>query len=143
MKKYAILIFIVIIIVVGISYMYLTYKANYNQTKLENSQYQSYYEKDIYGSDLATIINKSIDNNKINNVEKDENGKYINNHKDSIQVDIYFLDDEKTHSMEEFFDNGIDKFITYYSQIKFNCKKIDYHPETSKVSYMLFVQVTE
>ena len=127
MKKYAILIFIVIIIVAGISYMYLKYKANYNQAKVENSQYQSYYQKDIYGSDLATIINKSIDNNKLNNVEKDENGKYINNNKNSIQVDIYFLDDEKTHSMEDFFDNGIDKFITYYSQIKFKCNKIEHH----------------
>ena len=143
MKKYAILIFFVIMCVAGISYIYLNYKANYNNTKKDNYQFESYYEKDIPGTELATLINKAVDNNTINDVQKDEKGRYINNNNNSIQIDIYFLDDEKTHPMEEFYTSGIQQFMTYYSEIKFKCTGIEHHQNTNKVSYMLFEQVTQ
>ena len=38
MKKLAIIFLIGIIIIVGISYMYLNYKANYNEARRENNQ---------------------------------------------------------------------------------------------------------
>lgn len=144
MKKIAIFFLIIIIIIVGISYMYLNYKANYNQAKRENMQFESYYNQEIYGSDLATIINKAVDNNETNEIEKDNKGKYINNDNNSINIDIKMLDDDGTiYNMEKIYNGGTTAFVQYYGQIKFKCTKIDYHQKTNKVKYMLFEQITQ
>ena len=144
MKKIAIFFLIIIIIIVGISYMYLNYKANYNQAKRENMQFESYYNQEIYGSDLATIINKAVDNNETNKIEKDNKGKYINNDNNSINIDIKMLDDDGTiYNMEKIYNGGTSVFVQYYGQIKFKCTKIDYHQKTNKVKYMLFEQITQ
>ena len=124
MKKIAIFFFIIIIIVVGIAYMYLNYKAQYNEAKRENKEFASYYNQEIYGNDLTTIINKAIDNNKLNQVEQDENKNYINNNKNSINIDIRMLDDDNNiYKMETIFNGGMENFIKYYSQIKFKCTR--------------------
>ncbi len=144
MKKLAIFFLILVIIVVGISYMYLNYKATYNQAKRDNMQFESYYNQEIYGTDLATIINKAVDSNKNNEIQKDNKGKYINNDKDSINIDIKMLDDNGTiYSMEKIFNGGTSTFVQYYSQIKFKCTKLQYHQKTNKVKYLLFEQITE
>lgn len=143
MKKLAIFFLIIIIIVVGIAYMYLNYKANYFEAKLDNSQFESYKNQEVYGSELTTIINKAMDNNKKNDVEKSESGKYINNDNNSIEIDIKMLDNDKTYTMEIIYNGGMDKFIQYYRDIKFKCSKIEYHKLTGKVKYMLFEQITE
>lgn len=143
MKKLAIFFLIIIIIVVGISYIYLNYKSNYNAAKKENMQFESYYNKEIYGAELATIINKAVDNNSLNEVEKDNKGKYLNNDKNSINIDIKMLDTDTTYNMETIYSGGTSKFVQYYNQIKFKCTKIEYHQSTNKVKYMLFEQITQ
>lgn len=144
MKKLAIFFLIIIIIIVGISYMYLNYKANFNQAKRENMQFESYYNQEIYGTELATLINKAIDNNKINEVQKDNKGKYIDNETNSINIDIKMLDDNGTiYNIEKIYNGGTSKFVQYYSQIKFKCTKIQYHEKTNKIKYLLFEQITE
>lgn len=143
MKKLAIFFLIVIIIIVGISYLYLNYKTNYNIAQRENKQFESYNEQEIYGAELTTVINKAIDNNKSNEVQKDNKGKYIDNEKNSIQIDIQMLDNDKTYTMETLYGGGMDKFVQYYNQIKFKCTKLEYHKNTNKVKYMLFEQITQ
>lgn len=143
MKKLAIFFLILVIIVVGISYMYLNYKVNYYEAQRENKQFESYNGQEIYGSELTTIINKAIDNNENNEIQKDSKGKYINNDDNSIQIDIKMLDNDKTYSMETLYSGGMDKFVQYYSEIKFKCTKLDYHQVTNKVKYMLFEQITQ
>lgn len=143
MKKLAIFFLILVIIVVGISYMYLNYKANYYEAQRENKQFESYNGQEIYGSELTTIINKAIDNNENNEIQKDSKGKYMNNDDNSIQIDIKMLDNDKTYSMETLYSGGMDKFVQYYSEIKFKCTKLDYHQATNKVKYMLFEQITQ
>ena len=143
MKKLAIIFFIGIIIIVGISYMYLNYKFQYNESKKANNQFESYYNQEIYGSELATIMNKAIDKNESNQVTKDNKGKYINNDENSINIDIKMLDDDKTHFMEEFYMNGMQNFVKYYNPIKFKCTKIEYHKSTNNIKYMMFEQITK
>ena len=63
MKKLALFFLMIVIIIVGISYMYLNYKANYYEAKKENNQFESYYEQEFYGAEVVTLINKAIDNN--------------------------------------------------------------------------------
>lgn len=143
MKKLAIFFLIVIIIIVGISYLYLNYKTKYNIAQRENKQFESYNGQEIYGAELTTVINKAIDNNKSNEIQKDNKGKYINNDNNSIQIDIKMLDNDKTYTMETLESGGMDKFVQFYNQIKFKCTKLEYHKATSKVKYMLFEQITQ
>lgn len=143
MKKLAIIFLIIIIIIAGISYAYLNFKANYYTAQRENKQFESYQEQEIYGTELTTIINKAVDNNQNNDVPKDNKGKYVNNDNNSIQIDIKMLDNEKIYAMETLYSGGMDKFTQYYREIKFKCTKIEYHKVTNKVRYMLFEQITQ
>ena len=142
MKKIIIFLVVVLIIVAIISYMYLNYKFKYSETKRENIQYESYYQQEIYGADLATLINKATDDNVKNKVEKDNQGRYIDNKENSIKVDIKFIDDDSIHTMEEIYNSGISIFVQYYNQIKFKCMEIEYHEKTGKVRYLYFEQIT-
>ena len=143
MKKFIIFLVVILMIIATISYLYLTYKANYNIAQKENFQFESYYNQEIFGPDVATVINKAIDKNSNNNIKKDNKGNYIEDNTNSIKIDIKFIDDDKIHNMEEIFNKGIGTFMQYYSQIKFKCTKIDYHKSSKKVKYMLFEQITK
>lgn len=143
MKKIAIFFLILIIIIVGISYLYLNYKANYYETQKQNKQFESYNQQEVYGAELTTIINKAVDNNEKNELEKDQKGNYIENNENSIQIEIKMLDNDKTYSMETIYGGGMDKFIQYYKQIQFKCTQLKYHETTNKVKYMLFEQITQ
>ena len=143
MKKIAIFFFIVIVIVVGISYTYINYKANYYEAKRENNQFESYYNQEFYGAEVVTIINKAIDNNLTNQVQRDDKAKFIENDTNSIKIDIKMLDNDTTYDMETLYAGGMDRFVQYYSQIKFKCTKVDYHKSNGKIKYMLIEQITE
>ncbi len=143
MKKLAIFFLTIIVIIVGISYMYMNYKANYYINQKENYQFSSYYNKELKGNEIATLINKAYDNNSSNNVAKDKKGKFIENDSNSIKMDIKMLDIDKTYDMETLNSGGMDKFVQYYGQITFKCTKIDYHSSTGKVKYMLIEQITQ
>ena len=144
MKKLAIFFLILVIIVAGITYMYLSYKSHYTSIQRENVQFENYYNKNVYGADLATIINKAVDNNIRNNVQKDKSGNYIENDTNSIKIDIKMIDDDnKIYSMEKLYNGGMDKFVEYYSGITFRCTQLTYHKKTNRVKYMLFEQITQ
>lgn len=141
MKKIIIFLIIILIIVATISYMYLNYKAMYNEAKIKNAQYESYNGQELYGTDLATLINKAVDDNKKNDIQKDDQGLYVDNKENSIRIDIKFTDDDSIHTMEEIDNSGTDTFMQYYNQIKFKCTKIEHHSKTGRVSYMYFEQI--
>lgn len=143
MKKLAIFFLIIITSIVGISYLYLNYKSSYNIAQKENRQFETYDGQEIYGTELTTIINKAMDNNQNNEIQKDNKGNFIDNNSNSIQIDIKMLDNEKTYNMETLYNGGMDKFVQFYSEIKFKCTKLDYHKVTNKVKYMLFEQITQ
>ena len=142
MKKIIIFFVIILIIVAGVSYMYLNYKVTVNQTKSANVDYEAYKDKEIFGTDLATLINKTVDDNTKNEIEKDDKGLYVDNEKDSIRIDIKFTDDDTIHTMEEIYNSGTATFMQYYNQIRFKCSNIEYHEKTGRVSYMYFEQIS-
>ena len=141
MKKFMIFLIGIGIIVMIITGVYLKCRMLINETKMENSQYEQYYQKEIYGTDLATLMNKVVDSNINNEVEKNENGVYIDNGKNSIRIDIQFTDDDSIHTLEEIYNSDTGVFVQYYNQIKFKCTKIEYHEQTGKVSYLYFEQI--
>ena len=143
MKKIAIFFTIIVIIVVGISYIYLNFKSNYDTIQKENKQFESYYNQEVTGLDVATIINKAMDINNKNENQKDSKGNFIDNETNSINDDIKMLDNDKTYNMIRIFNGGISTFTQYYGNIKFKCTNIDYHKKTGRIKYMLFEQTTK
>ena len=143
MKKIIILLSIVIIIVAVVAFNYMSYIKEYNSTLKYNLEFEENYEKEIYGTDLTTIINKVINNNEKNNVEKGQDKKYINNNINSINVEIKIIDTNEVYSMETFYNGGIEQFVQNYGSIQFKCTKIEYHKKTGKVSYLYFEQISE
>ena len=142
MKKLAIIFLIGVILIVGISYMYLNYKASYNEARKTNYQFESYYEKEFYGADVVTLLNKAYDNNLTSGVERDKNGIFIENDTNSIKIDVKIIDNDTLYNMETLYIAGMDKFVENYNGIKFKCTKIEYH-QNRKIKYMLIEQITK
>lgn len=140
-KTLLILIAIVIVIVCIIGIKYYSYMMEYNNVIKENEEYEKYKDQEVYGIDLATLINKAVDKNEKNNIPKDDKNLYIQNDENSIEIEIYIEDNETTYKMEVFYNSGTEQFIQYYGNIKFKCSKIEYHEKTGKVKYILFEQI--
>lgn len=143
MKKIIIFIAIIVSIVCTVFYMYVNYKANYIIASEQNKLFDIYIKEEMNGSTIATLINKAIDYNTKNKVEKDNKGNYIDNKKDSININIEFIDNNSVYTMEKIYNTGINKFVEYYRNIKFKCVNIEYHESTKKIKYLYFKQVSD
>ena len=104
-----------------------------------NLEYETYLNKEVSGRDLTTAINHAVDNNEKNKVSKDENGLYIANDLNSIEIEIKISDNDTTYKMETLYNGGMETFILYYGDISFECTKIDYNKQ-GKICYMIFEQ---
>lgn len=142
MKKFFIFLIVVLIIISSFCYIYLNFQANYNAVRKQNSVFQNYYQKNVYGPDVATAINKAIDSNTKNGVKKDDNGEFIENDSNSIKISIKMLDNDNVYSMEKIAASGIENFIEYYNRITFKCTNVEYHKNTNLVKSMIFEQIS-
>lgn len=140
MKKGFIFLIIVVIIVAIVGYRYISYKNHYKEIQKENSDFDKYKDQEVYGLDVASLINMAIDKNTKNKIEKDDNGNFITNEENSIEIEIYMTDNDTTYKMESISNSGIEQFLQYYKDIKFKCSKIEYHKNTGRVKYILFEQ---
>ena len=142
MKKSFLIITAIILIIIFIVLGYIfEAQAKQNEVISYNKQYESYLGKEIYGAEIATIINKVTEQNERNNVAKDENGYYINNETNSIKIDLKMITVEKTYPMELIYKNDVTKFVKNFNVILFKCTNIEYHKETGKVSKLIFEQI--
>ena len=141
MKKILVFLAIVIIIVAIVGFRYVSYKADYNEIVKENAEYEQYKNKEINGIELGTLINKTVDKNTKNKIEKDENGMFKQNDTNSIEIEIYMQDNKTIYRMESFYNAGTEQFVQYYGNIKFKCSKIEYHENTKRIKYILFEQL--
>ena len=143
MKRFIVLISIVIIVVVLVSFNYMSFKQEQNKILKYNLEFEKYNQKEIYGTDLTTIINRVININEKNNVEIGNDKRYVNNKNNSISIDIKMTDIEQVYAMEPIYYRGIEEFVQHYGNIQFKCTKIEYHKATGKVSYLYFEQISE
>lgn len=143
MKKFVVFLVIVIIIVAIALFMCFNYKVKKEKIDEKNSEFETYLGKEVYGSDVATLINKASYKNRKNNVEQDKKGKYIDNGNNSVNIDIKMLDDDKIYNMEKFYKDGTMEFVEYYKDIKFKVMNIEYHQETGLVKYIFIEQITK
>lgn len=142
MKKIIICILSIFLIIICIV-VYGVYQKNENtaQIGVDNKTYESYENKEVLGTDIISIINKATDSNKKNDIKIGEDGNYINNGKNSIRIEIKFLELDKVITMERINNVGIEKFWSNYGALSFKCTKIEYHEKTHRVKYMYFEEV--
>ena len=70
MKKNILLIIVIFFIIMCVLFVTLrNIQANERALQKENSEYEVYLNKEIYGTDLASLINKIVDHNEKNNVK--------------------------------------------------------------------------
>ena len=143
MKKLIIFFAVIIVIISGISLIYFNYKAEYNMAKRSNMEFEKYLNKAVDGMEVATAINKAIDNNQKYEIQKNNKGMYLSDNENSISIEIKMTDNDSIYQMETIYNSGIQNFINYYGNIKFKCVNIKYHSSNNKVKYLLFEQMSE
>ena len=144
-KNLIILISILLIICAFVVYFVINYRKMKMQAQINNKEYNTYKDKTIVGTTLVSIINKTVDNNEKNNIEKDNSNVYVENEDNSIKIYIYFLDEdgkriETPYTMEQIYNKGSDSFIKLYGTSNFTCTNIDYHSKTGNVKSLTFEQ---
>ncbi|MBS1339697.1 MAG: hypothetical protein HP028_00690 [Clostridia bacterium] len=139
-KNFFIILTILLIIAIIVGYTVHNYRKQQIQIAQYNKQYESWYGKKILGTDFISIINKTIDNNEKNDVQKDENNVYLEDNEKSVKIYIKFLESDQTFDMEAIANNGIENFIQNYATFSFKCTKIDYH-KNGNVKNLFFEEV--
>ena len=75
MKKTVLLIAIPIVVILFSVWGLLITKNTTNRLiKEQNSEYEYYLDKTVYGTDVTSIIGKPVDENEKNNIQKNEKG---------------------------------------------------------------------
>lgn len=122
MKKTIILILIPIIIILCSTIGLLILKnTTYRLIRQKNGEFEYYKDRTIYGIELATLINKAVNENELNRVSKDEKQQYIENGENSIKIDIKITETNKTYPMESFYNSDTTRFVENFGLIKFKC----------------------
>jgi len=149
LKKSVILIITILIIVIAVCIVGIGAISKANKViSIQNSEYEQYLEKQIYGTDVITLINKATNNNENNNVFKDEKGFYITNNQNSIIIELVMITDEEkeettTYKMETITKVGITEFLKNFNTVQFECTKKDYHKKNGRISYIQISQKYE
>ena len=142
MKK-AIIILICIFLAIIVS-LYTYYQSGQNKLaniQKYNYQYEQYFDKEIYGSDVVTIINKAIDNNEKYSIAKDENNKYIEDEKHCLKIILKFKGVDTLYEMESINKAGIEGFIKNFNNSTFKITDYKYNKDTNKIGKIIIEEV--
>lgn len=142
-KSFAVIIIIFIVIMSMLTIMLKAKEDDKKALRTINFEYEQYLNKQVYGTDVTSIINEAINNNEKHKIPKDEKGMYINDGKYCIKVELNMITVEKTYQMEQMYNAGITEFVRNFNVIEFECTSIEYHKETGRVSKIVFTQLEE
>ena len=143
MKKTIIyIVSIVIVICVLIASKLYTSKEYLIKIKEFNTKYEKYINNELIGTEVASVINQAVDDNEYERIKKDENGKYIQNDENSINIEVKITEfsEEQIYTMETLYNGGMEQFVKYYGQIRFKATDIKYN-ENKRIKYILFEQI--
>lgn len=146
MKKILICLIIVLVaITIAVSMWISGNNTKLAKIKENNQKYEIYLDKEVFGTDVTTVINKAIDDNEKREIPKDEKGFFIQNDTNSIKVELVMLNGEskETYQMETLNKVGLSGFIKNFNLINFKCSKIEYHDKTKLISKIIFEQTEE
>lgn len=143
MKNKILLILIAFLVILALaSYFIYNYRAQFLASQETNKIFESYYNAQMLGTELVSVINKTEDINNKNNVDKNEQGMYIENDTNSIKVYIKlkYKDDYTTLEIEKILQDGTDNFIKTYGTASFKGEEISYHEKTGNVKAIVFTE---
>lgn len=101
-------------------------------------QYENYNKDNLNGLDITTLINKAISNNEKFGIQKDEDGLYLLDEENSIEIYITMIINDTTYRMERINNLGMNSFIEYFGSVGFKCTNIEYHKKSGKIASMTF-----
>lgn len=116
-------------------------KAEKSELIKQNAEYEEYLEKEVLGTEVASLISKAIDKNEKNSVQKDDKGYYMDNGENSIKIDLKMTTINKTYPMEEIYNNEMTAFVKNFNLINFKCTSIEYHEKTGRISKLVFEEL--
>ena len=106
-----------------------------------NIEFETILSKEMYGTDIVTLINKARNNNEKYKVPINEDGYYENDNNYSIQIEINFIGQEKSFSMEQICKAGLEDFMQAFNISKFTCTQIEYHLNTSRIAKIVLQEI--
>lgn len=144
-KRLFIIMLILIVITIVATYAIYSYRTTIAETQKINREYEEYYNIELLGTELISIINKTVDTNEKHQIPKDSNNNFIENDTNSIKINIQFIykNDTKTVTMEDIFNTGVENFIKTYSTASFRCTNIEYHTKTHNIKSLTFIEMSE
>lgn len=113
-------------------------KEEAEQLEAFNKQYEAYQRKLLRGTDVVSVINKMLDNNKkYENIEPN----YIMTVSLEIKETVGNLTQGNTYSIDDYLKMRQDEenFIEFKRKI-FDCKEIQYHTTTGRVTHIVFTE---
>lgn len=146
MKNNLILIISILLIILSVFFIIsYTNKKNRIQQNQVNKEFEQYMNKELYGTDVITLINKAINNNEVYNIPKDENQNYIPDEENSIAIDLVMITNEeqektKAYKMEKINKVGIAEFIKNFNTAIFRITQTQYHRKSEKIKYIQISQ---
>ena len=140
-RKILVILGIFIIILIFVIVLLYNYNIDKKRAQSFNNQYEVYYDKTIFGTDLATLLNKVADYNEQNEVPKDSNEIYYLETENSIFIEIKFIGKDEIVKLEDILFQDIENFIKYYASENFKCAEIKYHEENGQVKSLYFEQI--
>lgn len=116
-----------------------------------NNQFESYNRNLLRGTDVVSMINKALDNNKKYGPTGQNESNYLMQiefemkeglvyKKDGTNASVTFKVGQR-YNLNSFptIKNNEDAFTDFKRRI-FDCKEIRYHATTGRVNYMLFIE---
>lgn len=108
-----------------------------NDTKKFNSQFEDFINKEINGVDLTTIVNKALENNNKNEIEKDSKGVFKDDQKSSLKIMIKPAENGNVYPMEAFEKVGLKDFTRNFGNAIFKSTSVKYH-KNGRISEIVY-----
>ena len=143
-KILLILIIFMCILLVASYYVY-SYRSSIAESQKINKEYEQYQGIQMLGSELISLINKTVDVDTDLGIEKDQAGLFIDNGENSIKIYINFIyqDDYQTVEMEKIYNSGAENFMKVYSTASFKCTELTRHDKTNNVKSLTFTETND
>ena len=111
----------------------------------ENAEYEKCKGKEVFGTEVVSVIHKATNHNLKYEIGQDEKGFFIPNETNSIKVEIKLQDEKelKKYQMETIQKVGTQGFVKNFNLILFKCTNIEYHKQTKRVAKLVFEQIEE
>lgn len=142
MKKTIIVLFCIFLaIIISLYAYYLNSQNILNSVKKFNYQFEQYFDKEFFGAEVATILNKAIDNNDRYEIPKTDKGKYIEDNAYCLKILIKFKDVDDFFEMESINSKGIENFVKNFNMSTFKITDYKYNEKTKRIGKIVIEEI--